>query len=83
MKDKKRYEIIYATCIVSRKGGIKEQKTFSFLYDITQLIDFDLELCYDTKLKNAIEYYNEFCPEDFIIIKYEFAKFEKVGEIWF
>ena len=83
MKDKKRYEIIHANCIVYRKSGIVEKETFSFLYDK----DFDIDIAkvniYNgDKLQNVIDFYNKFCPDDFYILKFRDAEFEKVGEIW-
>lgn len=78
MKDKKLYKIIKADCIVSRKCGIKEPETFSFLanaYIYTKKV-------YNILLSKQIDLYNEFCPEDYVITKFENESFEKVGEIW-
>ena len=83
MKNKKHYEIIYAICLVYRKSGIVEIETFSFLYDKY----YDIHIATTTihlrdKLQNAIDFYNKFCPEDYVITKFENESFEKVGEIW-
>lgn len=78
MKDKKRYEIITADCIVSHKCGIKEHETFSFL----SYVDIYTKTAYKILLSNQIDFYNEFCPEDYEITKFENENFEKVGEIW-
>ena len=84
--NKKKYAIIKATCIVSRKDGIKTNETFSFLYDLTYLLRFHIDTLskvdYNILLKKQIDFYNEFCPEDYIITKFENESFETVGEIW-
>ena len=83
MKDKKKYAIIKATCIASRKDGLKTNETFSFLYDCSYF-NFDtlLKDDYISMLKKQIDFYNEFCPEDYVITKFEDADFQWVGEIW-
>lgn len=78
MKDKKLYKIIKANCIVSRKCGIKELETFSFLANI----DICIKQAYNFLLSKQIDFYNKFCPEDYEITKFENENFEKVGEIW-
>ena len=75
---KKLYQIIKAKCIVSRKGGIKEMETFSFL--ASEYIY--AKTTYNILLSKQIDFYNEFCPEDYIITKFENESFETVGEIW-
>ena len=84
--NKKKYAIIKATCIVSRKDGIKTNETFSFLYDLTYILTFHIDTLlkddYLNMLKKQIDFYNEFCPEDYIITKFENESFETVGEIW-
>lgn len=74
-ENKKLYQIIKAKCIVSRKCGIKEMETFSFLAN-TEFI-FDINIL----LSKQIDFYNEFCPEDYVITKFENESFETVGEI--
>ena len=76
MKDKKLYQIIKAKCIVSRKCGIKEMETFSFLVNIYT------KSAYNILLSKEIDFYNEFCPEDYVILNFINEEFEKVGEIW-
>ena len=76
---KKLYQIIKAKCIVSRKGGIKEMETFSFLVNTEIRIYANI---YKISLSNQIDFYNEFCPEDYIITKFENESFETLGEIW-
>lgn len=76
---KKLYQIIKAKCIVSRKGGIKEMETFSFLANTEIRIYANI---YKILLSNQIDFYNEFCPEDNVITKFENESFETVGEIW-
>ena len=76
---KKLYQIIKAKCIVSRKGGIKEMETFSFLVNAEIRIYANI---YKILLSKQIDFYNEFCPEDYIITKSENESFEQVGEIW-
>lgn len=78
MKDKKLYCIIHASCIVSRHSGIKELDTFSFLLSPNMYTLHQMK----KELKSSIDFYNEFCPEDFVISNFENAEFEKVGEIW-
>ena len=77
--NKKRYNIIKATCIVSRRGGIKEQD--EFLFSIEYNWQFE-QSAYTKQLNHQIKMFNEFCPEDFKIVKTENEYFEKVGEIW-
>ena len=83
---KKLYQIIKAKCIVSRKGGIKEMETFSFLYDLSYILTFHIDTLlkddYLILLKKQIDFYNEFCPEDYVILNFENEEFEQVGEIW-
>ena len=79
---KKLYQIIKAKCIVSRKDGIKEMETFSFLYDCSFNIDNLSKGDYLNLLKKHIDFYNEFCPEDYVILNFINEEFEKVGEIW-
>ena len=74
---KKLYQIIKAKCIVSRKCGIKEMETFSFLVDAYVYT----KQAYKILLSNQIDFYNEFCPEDYDITKFEDESFETVGEI--
>lgn len=76
MKNKNLYQIIKAKCIVSRKGGIKEMETFSFLANTENILNANI------LLSKQIDFYNEFCPEDYVITKFENESFEKVGEIW-
>ena len=80
--NKKEYAIIKATCIVTRKDGIKTNETFSFLYDWSFNIDTLLKDDYLNLLKKQIDFYNEFCPEDYVILNFENEEFEQVGEIW-
>ena len=84
--NKKKYAIIKATCIVSRKDGIKTNETFSFLYDWTYILTFHIDTLlkddYHILLKQQIDFYNEFCPEDYVILNFENEEFEQVGEIW-
>lgn len=83
MKNLKRYEIIKASCYVYRRGGICEIENFSFLYDkelATNIANVNIYM--GDKLDNVIEFYNRFCPEDYVIIKKRDATFEKVGELW-
>lgn len=84
--NKKKYAIIKATCIVTRKDGIKTNETFSFLYDCSFILTFNNDNLskgdYLNLLKKHIDFYNEFCPEDYGIINFENVSFEKVGEIW-
>lgn len=75
---KKLYQIIKANCIVSRKCGIKETDTFSFLADAY----IYTKQTYNILLSKQIDFYNEFCPEDYEITKFENESFETVGEIW-
>ena len=75
---KKLYQIIKANCIVSRKCGIKEPDTFSFLADAY----IYTKQSYNILLSKQIDFYNEFCPEDYEITKFENESFETVGEIW-
>ena len=77
---KKKYAIIKATCIVSRKDGIKTNETFSFLANA--YIYLYSKSAYNILLSKQIDFYNEFCPEDYIITKFENESFETVGEIW-
>ena len=76
---KKLYQIIKAKCIVSRKGDIKQMETFSFLVNTKIRIYANI---YKILLSKQIDFYNEFCPEDYIITKFENESFETVGEIW-
>ena len=73
---KKLYKIIKADCIVSRKGGIKEMETFSFLANTENILNANI------LLSKQIDFYNELCPEDYVITKFENESFETVGEIW-
>lgn len=73
---KKLYQIIKADCIVSRKGGIKEMETFSFLANTENILNANI------LLSKQIDIYNEFCPEDYVITKFGNGSFETVGEIW-
>lgn len=86
MKDKKKYGIFKATCTVSRLGGIKEKDEFALLYDWTTMLVLSVNsfLTDDLNklLQKQIDFFNEFCPNDWQIIKYEDAEFEQVGEIW-
>lgn len=84
MKNKKLYQIIKVKCIVSRKCGIKEMETFSFLVNTEMILysNFYKENSYKILLSKQIDFYNEFCPEDYDITKFENEKFEQVGEIW-
>ena len=75
---KKLYQIIKVNCIVSRKCGIKELDTFSFLADAY----IYTKQSYNILLSKQIDFYNEFCPEDYEITKFENESFETVGEIW-
>ena len=75
---KKLYQIIKAKCIVSRICGIKEMETFSFLADAYVYT----KQAYKILLSKQIDFYNEFCPEDYDITKFEDESFETVGEIW-
>ena len=75
---KKLYQIIKAKCIVSHKCGIKEMETFSFLANAY----IYTKTAYNILLSKQIDFYNEFCPEDYIITKFENESFETVGEIW-
>ena len=75
---KKLYQIIKVNCIVSRKCGIKENDTFSFLADAY----IYTKQSYNILLSKQIDFYNEFCPEDYEITKFENESFETVGEIW-
>lgn len=79
MKDKKLYEIIKAICKVWRASGIIEYDDFTFLKRKTFCID---EIHLITLLEKQIDMFNEFCPEHYIISKYDDAEFEKVGELW-
>lgn len=82
--NKTQYSIINSYCIVYRKGGIREYDNFSFLVDKTYFIN-SKSASYDIleqKLKSQIDFYNQFCPEDDKIIKFEDANFEKTGELW-
>ena len=84
--NKKKYAIIKATCIVTRKDGIKTNETFSFLYDCSFILTFNIDNLskgdYLNLLKKHIDFYNEFCPEDYVILNFINEEFEKVGEIW-
>lgn len=84
MKNKKLYQIVKAKCIVSRNGGIKEIEEFSFLFNdkdchrlVVNVYNL-LKVC----LQKQIDFYNAFCPEDYVISKFENEKFEQVGELW-
>ena len=84
--NKKKYAIIKATCIVTRKDGIITNETFSFLYDQSFILEFNIDTLskgdYFNLLKKQIDLYNEFCPEDYVILNFKNEEFEKVGEIW-
>ena len=86
MKNKKLYQIIKADCIVIRKGGIKEIETFSFIYDINfylhKTVGISISGIYKELLDKQIQFYNEYCPDDFVIKKYEVNEFIVGGEIW-
>lgn len=75
---KKLYHIYKAEIIVSRKAGLKEKETFSFLVRDTYI---DMVVA---QLQKQIALYNEFCFDEYKIVKYdeETAIFEKVGELW-
>ena len=75
---KKLYQIIKAKCIVSHKCGIKEMETFSFLANAY----IYAKTAYKILLSKQIDFYNDFCPEDYIITKFENEEFEQVGELW-
>ena len=75
---KKLYQIIKVNCIVSRKCGIKELDTFSFLANEY----IYPKQAFNILLSKQIDLYNEFCPEDYTITKFENESFETVGEIW-
>ena len=77
-ENKKLYQIIKAKCIVSRKCGIKEIETFSFLVDAYVYT----KKSYYILLSKQIDFYNDFCPEDYKITKVENESFETVCEIW-
>lgn len=77
---KKLYDIIKATLIVARRGGIKEQDEFLFVLDAGLRFE---QSAYTKQLKHQIKMFNEFCPlDDFKIVKTENEHFRKVGEIW-
>lgn len=76
MKDKKLYEIIKATCKVWRAGGIIEYDEFVFC-----ILKFERRNL-EEQLENQIDMFNCYCPDDYMISKYDDAKFEKVGELW-
>lgn len=82
MKDKK-YTIVKAKCIVSRKCGLKEIDEFSFLvsFGVFQKcanVYNALKYC----LQKQINMYNEFCFDEYTIVKFENADFKQVGELW-
>lgn len=79
MKDRKLYEIIKCTCKVWRAGGIIEFDDFMFLK--RKELGFD-EIHLVTLLEKQIDLFNDFCPDDCIIVKYDMPKFEKVGALW-
>ena len=81
---KKRYIIYHASVLVTRRCGVKEIDTFSF---IIQQDEFSGEIEHKMiiELNNQIELFNDFCPEDMQIIycdETDQCSFEKVGEIW-
>ena len=76
---KKHYDVIKTTLIVARRGGIKEQD--EFLFNLDAGLRFE-QSAYSKQLKHQIKMFNEFCPEEFKIVKTENERFEKVGEIW-
>ena len=84
--NKKKYAIIKATCNVTRKYGIITNETFSFLYDWSFILTFNIYTSlkgdYLNLLKKQIDFYNELCPEDYVILNFENEEFEQVGEIW-
>ena len=75
---KKLYHIYKTETLVSRKCGLKEFEEFSFLVTDTFIDVLVLQL------QKQIEMFNNFCPDDYEIVKYdeETTIFEKVGEIW-
>ena len=75
---KKRYSIYHVNAIVSRNCGIKEQDSFSFL--IGNMFDVSTQIV--KEFEKQIKLYNEFCPNDYFICKYENLEIEKVGEFW-
>lgn len=83
MKDKKLYEIIKASGIITRNNEITEEETFTFLIE-KDLNNYDIELKSHCMLTRQIDFYNMFCISDYIITKYNIEDFEieRVGEIW-
>lgn len=83
MKDRKLYDVVNASGIIARKNGIIETETFTFLIE-RDFYNYDIELKSHCMLKRQIDFYNLFCPDDYVIInqKIEDFNFKKVGELW-